>query len=487
MRTKTEMARFRGRTGNFPGCLAHAVKSVVFVLAVCPYGLVTADAGLPDIVVYLSDDHSQIDSSVYGNENIPTPNMERLAADGMTFTHAFVASPSCAPSRAALLTGLMPTRNGAETNHSVWDESVPDLVDQFQRLGYEVAAFGKVAHGRIQPPRIKFDHVAFGATIDRLRRDVTRFLKNRDPDVPLCLFVGTSNPHVPWSQRATISPDDVELPPRILDTSATRRHRSIYYQEIIDLDAFLGELREISTEFLGRDTIFVHSSDHGAQWPFGKWNLYDYGTRVPLIIACPDRIEPGSTSTAMVSWVDLLPTLIELAGGAVPTGLDGRSFADVVLGRSLSHRTEVFTTHTADGTKNAYPMRSVRTPDWKLIENLRPDLAHTNHSDLDRKPLAGAYWHEWAELMKQDAAAGRIVDQYFRRPRWELYHVAADPWELENLVDDPAHFERFTALRARLREWMDSQGDDTLVEVIGRPLIDPDSWHPSRTASEEIR
>jgi len=101
----------------------------------------------PNVVIYLSDDHSQFDCDLYGADDIPTPNFKKLAADGMMFTHAFVASPSCAPSRAAMLTGLMPARNGAEANHTYPKDGTHYLLDDLKKAGYEVAAFGKVAHG----------------------------------------------------------------------------------------------------------------------------------------------------------------------------------------------------------------------------------------------------------------------------------------------------------------------------------------------------
>ena len=171
--------------------------------------------------------------------------------------------------------------------------------------------------------------------------------------------MGTSNPHVAWTAKTTFDPATVELPPHHLDTPATRTHRAAYYQEIKELDAYLGRLRGITRQHLGENTLFVHTSDHGSQWPFGKWNLYDYGIRVPFIAAWPGKIPQATTSDAMVSWVDLLPTLIDVSGGKIPGGLDGRSFAKVLLGETDSHRKLIFATHTGDGNKNIYPIRSV--------------------------------------------------------------------------------------------------------------------------------
>ncbi len=423
-------------------------------LCLCCWFAQPLQAKQPNIVVYLSDDHSQIDSSLYGNANIPTPQMERLAAQGMKFTHAFVASPSCAPSRAAMLTGLMPARNGAEANHTFPKQGTRSLVSSLKSLGYEVAAFGKVAHGKAART-FGFDHVGQnGAATEVLGKAVAGYLESRRSDRPLCLFVGTSNPHVPWTSPTSFDPQRVEFPPHHLDTPATREHRAAYYQEIKELDELLGELRVLSESHLGRDTLFIYSSDHGSQWPFGKWNLYDYGIRVPFIAAWPGKIAAGTESEAMISWIDLLPTLIDIAGGEVPADIDGRSFAGVLLGQQTEHREMLFTTHSGDGNKNIYPIRSLRTREWKLIHNLHPEFAHTNHSDLDRKPMAGAYWSEWASLAHASPEAAAIVDRYFRRPEWELYRLADDPWEQNNLADQATYAQRLDEMKDNLADWM---------------------------------
>ncbi|MEM9941388.1 MAG: sulfatase [Planctomycetota bacterium] len=435
----------------------------------------------PNILVFLSDDHSQVDSSLYGNTNIPTPNLELLARDGMMFTHAFVASPSCAPSRAAMLTGLMPARNGAEGNHERPHPDVKSLIKNLQKAGYEVAAFGKVAHNNYAP-QFGFDHIQTLGSIrvqhDVLLSAIKKYLESRDQNKPVCVFAGTGNPHVPWPDKSTFSTDQVELPPHNLDTPETRRHRAAYYEEIRGLDFLLGDLRSIADQHLGDNTLFIYTSDHGSQWPFGKWNLYDYGTRVPFVAAWKGTIAQGTQSNAMISWVDLLPTLIDIGGGQTQADLDGRSFKQVLLGRVDRHRNKIFTTHTGDKRKNLFPMRSVRTRNWKLIHNVHPQWAHTNHSDIDRKPLAGAYWHEWADLAKKDPQAKTIVDRYFRRDEFELFDLDKDPWEQNNLAELLEHAERLATMKTVLSSWMKDQGDTVKVKFKPRLLSDLKEWHP---------
>lgn len=430
--------------------------------------------GKPNLLIYLSDDHSQYDSNLYGDPTIPVSNMEKLAKDGIRLDRCFVASPSCAPSRAVLLTGLMPARSGAEDNHSKPKPGTHSLIDDLKNAGYETVSFGKVAHYG-HGPDYHFDHVGPERS-PNLAAVVDKYLEERTSKKPICLFVGTHDPHVSWPAKTTFDPADLRLPPHFIDTPETRQHRALYAQAIRNLDDLLGKLRGIAAKRLGENTLFIHTSDHGSQWPFGKWNLYDYGTRVPFVAAWPGKIKPGTTSDAMVSWVDLLPTLLDVTGAAVPDGLDGKSFLPVLLGGKSTFRDRIFTTHSGDLGMNVYPIRAVRTGEWKLIHNLHPEFAFTNHSDLDRLPRAGAYWTSWVEAAKTDERAKGIVKRYHQRPEWELYQVSRDPWELENKIDSPEQATLVADLKKELADWMKQQGDTGKFLNKPRPLDQPQTW-----------
>lgn len=310
----------------------------IFIAALLCVWRVGATAA-PNIVVFLADDHGYFDSEVYGAKDVRTPNMLRLAKAGMTFTLCFVASPSCAPSRAAMLTGLMPARNGAEANHSKPRPEIKKLPAYFQEIGYEVAGFGKVAHYN-HDKDYGFDHYDKNHAPPVVRE----FLERRDKAKPLCLFVGAHAPHVPWSTNAAYNA--VEIPTTHVATPATRQFRARYYTDVTKADSELGAIYDLARAQLGTNTLFVYTSDHGAQWPFGKWNLYDAGIRVAFIAAWPGVIAQGSRTDAMVSWIDILPTLVEVAGGEIPSQIDGRSFAGVLRGETRAHRDRIFSTHS---------------------------------------------------------------------------------------------------------------------------------------------
>lgn len=428
-------------------------------LALVSLSVVVAAPSRPNIVVFISDDHGYLDSSLTGSREFRTPNLDRVARAGMTLTHVFAASPSCAPSRAAFLTGLMPMRNGSMLNHQPPGADAKKLPAYMHALGYEVVAYGKVAHYK-QGKDYGFDHVSHDDFHnDQCVTAALEFLKERKSERPLCLLVGTNWPHVPWPDEAADHSHDAELPPTHVDTPETRSWRARYVAAVERYDADLGMVYDAANKTLGPNMLFIHFSDHGAQWPFGKWNLYDAGTRVPFVAVWPGVIRPESKSEALVSLIDLLPTLVEAAGGAAPDDIDGKSFLEVLQGRRGEHRERIFTTHSGDGRMNAYPMRSVRTRDWKYIRNLQPDARYSTHIDLG-KPVDGSeYWQSWVEAGRTDPAAAAVVNRYHSRPAEELYDLRADPFEQHNLAVAPEHANVLSRLRRQLDDWMRAQGD----------------------------
>jgi uncharacterized sulfatase len=446
-------------------------------------GVLSRDASavdLPTIVVFLTDDQGALDSQPYGAESLHTPQMQSLAKSGLTFTQAFVASPSCAPSRAALLTALYPQHNGAEANHTRPDAHLKKWPAYFQELGYEVVAFGKVSHYK-HTADYGFDHFAHDTFHDHAAIGAAvEFLARRGrTDKPLCLMVGSNWPHVPWPESDLgYSIDELPLPAGTIDTPETRAFRARYAAAVTRADDDLGRIRAAVQEHLDERPLFLFTADHGAQWPFGKWNCYDAGIRVPLIVSWPGVIAAGSRTDALVSWIDLLPTLIDAAGGTPPESLDGRSFLPVLRGNATSHRSSVFTTHTGDGGWNIYPIRSVRTAEWKYIRNLHPEFAFTTHVDLANPRDGRAMFASWERLASTDPQAAAIVRRYHVRPAEELYDLRADPYEQHNLAGDPARVGDLSRLRAELDGWLKGVEDQQQVVGVPRLLSDPTSYGP---------
>lgn len=462
----------RPRLGMLPALTAGLVLSVAAS---------AADPARPNLVLFLSDDHGVDFVGCYGNKFIRTPNMDALAAEGMRFTRAFAGSPTCSPSRSILFTGLHSARNGTMGNHTDCRPGIASLATMLKALGYRVVAANKTD---VRPASV-FDWEFLPAGLPknpahnrRYRGEgldtskVDEFLASHVRDragQPLCLLLGDNCPHVVWEPNRDYDPAVLPLPPFMVDTPKTRAALANYYQDITTCDRHLGEVRaSLKKHGFDDNTVLVYTSDQGPEWPHCKWTCYDTGLRVPFIVRWPGKVKPGSSTDAMISFVDLTPTFVSMAGGVPPAGLDGRSFAEVLTGGADRANGFVFASHTGDGTMNVFPQRCVRDERWKLIFNLAPENKWTTHFTkvMDIPGSHGDVYATWLERAKTDAAAASLVATLERHPAWELYDTAADPFELRNLAGEAGQAERVASLRARLVAWLRQQSDDTALAAM---------------------
>lgn len=444
----------------------------IILLLLCISALHLAASTPPNIVLYIADDHGRNDSSVYDpDSDAITPQMAKLAAAGLTFNQAFVASPACGPSRSALLSGLLPMRNGAEHNHERPRPETQTMIQHLREAGYEVAAFGKVHHNK-WINSVGADHV--DPTRNNLEKSVQTYLDARTDNRPLLLIVGDVRTHAPWHEHDTYDEVELTIPSHWVDTPDTRQTWENYLGEVTEVDTTVGHIDTIARTHFGTDDFLsIYTSDHGHALPFGKWNLYDWGTQVAFIARWPGVITPNTRTEAMISWIDIFPTLIDIAGAKAPTDIDGRSFAAVLRGEADHHRDLIFTTHSGDGDKNIYPIRAVRDQRFKYIRNINPDTYHTTHTDIQRRPGHGAFFNEWEIAAQTDPHAQAVVQRYHRRPAVEFYDIVKDPSETTNLATDPAHTSDVARLAAHLDTWMQAHHDNARMELKPYPLSEP--------------
>lgn len=429
----------------------------------------------PNIVIYISDDHGWEYTGCYGNSYIHTPNLDKLAAHGMRFTNAFTPTPTCVPSRSTLYTGLYPARHGAMGNHTECHSNIRSLPKLLRELGYRVAIAGKT---HVKPDSL-FDFEYIGGFLPKREENrrkyraegldtgpVEHFLsthKTDNPDQPICLILGDSNPHVTWEPNKTYNLNRLPIPPYIVDTPISRQALANYYQDITTMDTRIGEVdRLLVTHGFVDNTLFIYTSDHGSEWPHCKWTLYDTGIRVPFIARWEDMISPGIVTDAMISHVDLLPTLIDIAGGDPAEKLDGKSYFDVIGGQQTSFRDKIYGTHTRDGEMNVFPQRCVRDQNYKYILNLMPENTWTTHfTQVEGIPQSHAeVWNSWVEKAKIDPKTARLVYLTQHHPVEELYDVKEDPYELNNLAFLETYQPILEKMRVDVQEWMQSHGDE---------------------------
>src|SRR5690606_29780008 len=250
----------------------------------------------PDVVLVLADDQTWRDSGAYGNPDVATPNIDRLAASGMRFTHAFTATAMCAPSRQQLYTGLYPVRSGAYPQNGYVHDGTESIAHWFIDLGYRVGISGK----RHYAPEASFPFESLNAEGDGDWPNFERILEfvRRDAATPYLLVVTSRQPHTPWNRgERHYRADALSVPPDLVDTPETRQALAAYYREVSDFDAELGRVLGIVDEAGDRDeTLFVYTSEQGAMFPYAKWTLYDAGVRTAFVVRWPAVVEPGSVS-----------------------------------------------------------------------------------------------------------------------------------------------------------------------------------------------
>lgn len=425
-------------------------------------------AARPNILIFIGDDHSHHDLGCRGSKQVSTPNLDRLANEGVQLTHAFTATAMCAPMRQQMLTGLFPVRNGAYPNHSQIKPGIETWPSHFRKLGYRVALLGKRHFGPLESYPFEFLSEGSADTLDF--RPLEDFIR-RSPE-PFCAFVASNQPHMPLTKGdpSRHPPGSIPVHRRWVDTPETRDFLSRYYAEVEYLDSEAGQcLGILDRTRTAENTIAMYCSEHGTQMPFAKWTCYDLGLRETVLVRWPGRIRPGTVSGAMIQGVDWLPTFLEAAGGKAPEGIDGSSCLPVLLGRRATHVEQVFGVHTTRGIisgSDCYPIRSIRTSRHKLILNLN----HASKFQCVTTTAKKGYWPAWVEKAKHDPAARRIVERYTTRPEIEFYDLSRDPDELDNLAGRSEHAARIGELRDRLLKWMEAQGDRGVqTEMLVKP------------------
>ncbi|MGE0374602.1 MAG: sulfatase [Planctomycetaceae bacterium] len=428
----------------------------------------------PNVLLVIADDMTYHDCGAYGSAVVQTPNIDRLAREGMRFDRMFTSTAMCAPTRQQLYTGVWPVRNGAYPNHSRVHDGTRSWAHHFRELGYRCGLAGK-NHCK---PAASYPWEKVGESASWGLDEIREFI-HRDAEQPYFLVAAHKDPHSPWNHgdASQYPPDEIEVPPYLADTPPTRAALSHYYAEITFMDTALGELVSLVDDSGERNnTIVIFTSEQGSSFPFGgKWTCYENGLRTAFIVRWPARVLAGSKTDAMCQYVDVLPTLIAAAGAdpqATDTGLaggpddgrgfDGISFLPVLLGEGQRHRAYTFGVHTSRGIVNGtdYPVRSVRGERFKYIRNLNHENVFTNlvtqNGQGDSEDNVFASWLAAGNLPTERAKA------YQRRPAEELYDLDADPFEITNLAGLTALADVQQELRNELDRWMKQQGDQGL-------------------------
>ena len=416
----------------------------------------------PNIILIIADDHGYYHMSPYGDTGIPTPNLQKLADQGLRFDRAYVNCPYSVASRHSLFTGLNPDRHGVEGNHEhkLVKPGLERIVERMYAQGYEIGMLGKVEHCQnylLTQGKAEFTNL-------------NQFFQNRDKSKPLLFFRGYTNTHTVWPEAnpAKVDPAKVILPPKTPDNAATRLMHSRYVISVMDMDSLIGEfMKTVEANLDMSNTIVMYTSDHGQNWLFGKWTLNETGIRTPLLAVWPGVIKPKTTTDAMVSWVDIIPTFIDIAGGSTPDSLDGHSFKKVLLRQTDHFRDTVLTFMKGELNSTVHPARAVRVGDWKYIYYPHPEFFYSSFMEGTGSKHNFQNWGEWEAGALKDQQSAQYWYDFRVKAKEELFNVKEDPWEYHNLAYDPRNAETLVKLRTIIKNRMTLVHDT--VALSGKP------------------
>jgi len=447
----------------------------------------------PNIILLVADDHGTDALGCYGNPVIETPNLDKLATKGVRFTNAYCTSSSCSASRSTILTGMYNHATGhyghehGYSHFSTFDhiKSLPIYLDE---AGYHTARIGKyhLAPESVYP----FEEVlrSPGRRSDIEMAEACSGIINGEE--PYFLYFCYNDPHRsgpfpevwhepnmfgnvpgghPGEEVKEYDPDEVIVPPFLPDTEETREELAQYYQSVSRIDQSVGRLMElVEASGKGKNTIVIYISDNGVAFPGAKTTTYEPGIKLPCIIHYPWMKNKGIANDAMISFVDLTPTLLDFAGiDASGLGMHGKSFKNIIEKEEPKDWDKIYASHTFHAITKYYPMRVVEDREFKLIWNIAWQLPYPFASDL----LASS---TWKSVARNNAShyGKRKVEKFIHRAEFELYDMKNDPHEVNNLANDPNYQDQLEAMKKDLKEFQSRTGDPWIVKWETREIYD---------------
>jgi hypothetical protein len=428
----------------------------------------------PNILFAIADDWGWPHAGSYGDPVVKTPTFDRLAKEGALFRHAYVSSPSCTPSRGAILTGQWHWRlEGAGNLWSVFPDEYDTYPELLARAGYVTGVSSKGwGPGRTQ----KKGRQLAGSRYKNFRA----FMKNRESGKPFCYWLGSSDPHRGYAKgsgvKSGMNLSKIKLFPHFPDSNEVRSDVADYYFEVQRFDSLVGDAIKVLEESGELDnTIVVMTGDHGMPFPRCKSNNYDSGARVPLAIRWPSKVKAGTVVNDFVSLVDVAPTFYQAADLDVPSDVSGRSLLSLLAGKDKSDRSYVLhgKERHVPGQEGkdmgGYPTRAIRTHDFLYLHNFRPDRWPAGTPNYQMAAIKGAWLSDcdngptktyMVENSDKDAHHRRLYELAFgKRTAIELYDLKKDPDQLVNIAADSGYAETVKKLKAHLFAELEKTND----------------------------
>ncbi len=436
-----------------------------------------------NILLITADDLNWDSVGVYGCRTPEcTPNIDALANDGVRFEYAHVTVAVCQPSRGAMMTGRYPHCSGQEGFFHIDGKPVPLLPEELRKAGYLSGILGKIGHST---PKQAFQwdfhedmpELAWGRDKELYHRFTRQFLDMaHDKGQPFFLMANAHDPHRPFHGNdanlygrdgITFPPpsrvynaEEVQVPGFLADLPEVRQEMAEYASSVRRCDDVVGRIIDALKEAgVYENTLILFLSDNGMAFPFSKSNCYLHSTRTPWIACWPGHIAPGTVDREhFISGIDCMPTLLEVAGTALPAGMNGHSFLPLLRGGRDAGRDRVFTQYHETWGRDRYPMRCVQDKRFGYIFNPWSDGKRVLHNESQ----AGRTFAAMQAAAVQDTGIADRVRLFQYRVVEELYDFQNDPDALVNLINDPQYLDELTRLRGELEAWMVAVDDPAL-------------------------
>jgi arylsulfatase A-like enzyme len=422
----------------------------------------------PNIILFITHDQGQL-IGCYNNPQMPnslnTPNIDKLAEEGVRFANNFCTAPQCSPSRGSIMTSLYPHQNGLMglVNRG-WTlpETNKTLPMYLKENGYSTHLIG-LQHESRDPSTLGYDTIVPQRfSHRRMKKDITTFFTNlKQEKTPFYACFGTWGSHIPFKNWGkAVDPDSVKVPPFLPDVEDIRMDLSEMYGNVHVVDSIVGHIVEhLEDSNLKDNTLFIYTTDHGIAFPRAKCTLYDPGIKTTLILSKPGLkiLNNGNVINSKVSNIDLLPSVLELIGAKIPENIEGKSFLSILKGEKKELRKEIYVEQTYHDIYN--PMRCIRTDNYKYIKNFKDsDVLFEIPGDMrDMARMGGVFMNDFPELYKKERMAE------------EFYDLEKDPNEMNNIINEPAYKTIAAELRKKLETWMKRTNDPLLEGKIKHP------------------
>jgi len=436
----------------------------------------------PNILFAIADDQGYPHSSAYGCSFVKTPGFDRVADAGVLFRNTYCAIPQCSPNRASILTGRYLWQNyEAGTHASLFPAHLKVFTDYLLDAGYEMGSTGKTwGPGVIDKTNRIINSNLIGKYYDtdnqsEFWKQFEKFLGERDPDKPFFFWYGSYDPHRPYEEGSGLasgkSLESVEVPPYLPDYDIVRSDFLDYGLRIERFDSNLVRMIDILEETGELDnTLIIVTSDNGMPFPRAKGNGYIEGVHVPMAICWGDEIPAGYEVNDLISHIDFAPTILEVADLEAYPEIEGKSFLDLLLsvdnkGRKPFRESLFYGRERATSARPnnvGYPTRTILTPQYELVWNMKPD--RTPAGDSLHESGAVVITKEMIRLKEKDEESKKLYhDAFGLRPEFELHDMEKDPYGLVNLAEEPEYREIFNSLLEKLKHQLIENGDPRLM------------------------